>query len=242
MRCIIMANHMGDDSSKSFNDKFHKESKPKCSGYSSEELSIIREQRNILLDSIKELNSNMFKVIIAILPLIGVVLGSYIDVINEPYGPTIRFAILELILVLSMVICACLFAANINRDYISAIDSYTYDKYGISVFLYEGKPSMMHLTGMKGTFPLMTLLIGGSVATNIIILSSYIIISDMSFYQDKIYLLVLFLIQVIVFALIIATNFKRKISQKSKIIDDCLKYLYRTENEAENDTDNCKKE
>lgn len=86
-------------------------------------IKILLEQRKTLVDNIKELNGNMFKVIIAVIPcLVSMVLSYYKLIVPTKYAPYIRFAAIEITLILAMTVSAFLFNANIYRDYISAID------------------------------------------------------------------------------------------------------------------------
>lgn len=190
-------------------------------------LEILREQRNILVEGNKELNGNMFKVIVAIIPLIAAMMASYVKIIDVAYGPVIRFGIFEIILILSMVISACLFAENINRDYIAAIDEYALKEFGISEFVFEGELSLKHLTGIIGVFPLMTFLIGFSTAFLVILFLFYIVYTDYSFYTEHIYLPIIVAVQLIFYLIIICLNIRRKMKKASSIFEDCLNHLNR---------------
>lgn len=132
-----------------------------------------------------------------------------------------------------MVICACLFAANINRDYISAIDIYLFDKFDISVLFYSGELSKKHTTGMDGIFPCTTGLIGCSAVSLIAIFLIYILIHDKSFYLSNWWLLIISAIQISAYILIIYANFRRKVTEKSDITEECLKYINRAKVSAQ---------
>lgn len=191
------------------------------------EIELLLEQRKTLTSDIKELNSNMFKVIVAIIPIIATLVASYFTVISEGHASIIRYIVLEIVFVLSMVINACLFAANVNRDYITAIDKYLFDTHDVTVLVYSGELSRKHTTGIKGVFPLITGLIGCNAACVIILMFIYVIKQDINFYTSHIYLLVLFLIQTVAYIVIICVNLKRKITKKSIITEDCLNYMKR---------------
>lgn len=65
-------------------------------------IKILLEQRKTLVDNIKELNGNMFKVIIAVIPcLVSMVLSYYKLIVPTKYAPYIRFAAIEIILILA---------------------------------------------------------------------------------------------------------------------------------------------
>lgn len=198
-------------------------------GKKEKELELLLEQRKTLISDIKELNSNMFKVIIAIIPLIITVFISYYNEINDTSATIIRFGVLEIILILSMVICACLFAANNNRDYISAIDKYVFEKYDISVLFHSGELSKEHTTGTKGIFPRTTTLIGVSSFIIIFLFLVYIIFQDICFYLKHFYLLIILVIQIYLYLKIIYDNHKRKSTKKSTITEECLEYIKRSE-------------
>lgn len=191
------------------------------------EIELLLDQRKALILDIKEFNSNMFKVIVVIIPLIAAWITSYFSIVNEVYAPIIRYIILEIIFLLSLVICACLFGANINRDYIAAIDAYLFDTYHISVLFTNGELSAKHTTGIFGAFALTTSLIGCSAACGILFFAIYVIKQDWAFYHEHWYLFLLFITQIILYGIILIINMRRKITQNSPVKQDCLNYLNR---------------
>lgn len=191
------------------------------------EIDLLLEQRKMLISDTKELNSNMFKIIIAIIPIIATLVASYFTVINDVRAYIIRFIVLEMVFILSMIIGAFLFAANINRDYIAAIDEYLLDTYDVTVLFYGGELSREHTTGMKGVFPLTTGLIGLNATCAIMLMFIYVIKFDISFYASHIYLLVLFAVQALAYLVIICINFNRKITKRSIITEECINYMER---------------
>lgn len=209
---------------------YEKAEKPKNESDISE-VNILLEQRKVLVDNIKEINSNMFKVVVAIIPGMVSMIISYSDfIVPENVGPLVRFFIIEFILILSMVISAFLFDANIHRDYVVAIDKYLCEEYSITALIYEGELSRNHVTGVNGIFPLMTTLIGCSAGAIIIVLILAAIINDISYYTSSIwhiFLLGFIILQILFYGIIIAKNHVRKVKQKSKISDECLDYLNR---------------
>jgi len=194
-------------------------------------IKILLEQRKTLVDNIKELNGNMFKVIIAVIPcLVSMVLSYYKLIVPTKYAPYIRFAAIEIILILAMTVSAFLFNANIYRDCISAIDRHLYTKHNISSLIYEGELSKIHITGTKGTFPLITTLISFSVAIPFLVVIVIIFINDLSFYISSVYhfSLILFLIaQISCYGILILKNHERKIGKYSKVSEDCYNYINR---------------
>lgn len=82
----------------------------------------------MLVDNIREQNSHIFMIIVAIIPALATLAVSYSDIVVGIAAVVIRYIILEILLLLSMVICACLFAENNDRDYISAIDIYLFEE------------------------------------------------------------------------------------------------------------------
>lgn len=191
------------------------------------EIQLLLDQRESLISDIKELNNNMFKVIIVIIPLIATIAISYLSLADKTYANIIRYIALEIILILSMVVVACLFAANVNRDYIAAIDKYIFDIYDIPVLFYGGELSMEHTTGLKGAFPLITGLIGSTATYLILLFLVYIFIHDINFYISHVYLPIMTSVQIIAYIYIICNNFKRKISKKSNITNECYNYIKR---------------
>lgn len=194
-------------------------------------VKILLEQRKILVDNIKELNGNMFKVIIAVIPcLVSMILSYYKLIVPIKYASYIRFAAIEIILILAMTVSAFLFNANIYRDYISAIDRHLYTKYNISSLIYEGELSKIHITGTKGTFTLITTLISFSVAIPFLVVIVIVFINDLNFYISSIchFSLILFLIaQISCYGILILKNHERKIGKYSKVSEDCYDYINR---------------
>lgn len=198
------------------------------------EIDLLLDQRNTLISDIKDFNNNIIKIVIALIPILATLVASYFSTISSDSGFLIRYVVLEVIFILSMVISLCLFGANIKRDYIAAIDTYMFDTYGISVLICNGELSRKHTTGMKGVFPLMTLLMGFNAFCAIILLMIHVVKQDVIFYKDHVYLLVLFFIQMVVYLIIICINLKRKIYGKSIITEECLSYMKRNkEDEGE---------
>ena len=197
------------------------------------EIKLLLDQRKELVSDIKELNGNMFKIVAAVITLAIAVFVTYFPQVNMADAPIVRYAVLEIILILSMVICACLFAANIDRDYISAIDTYIFDKYNISALFYCGELSKKHTTGIIGIFPGTTLLIGFSAFVSIILFFIHIHIQDESFYQSHEYLVGFFCVQVFLYALIIGANFIRKVTESSNITTECLEHIKRSKEPAQ---------
>ena len=195
------------------------------------EIDLLLEQRNTLISDIKDFNNNIIKIVIALIPILATLVASYFSIINAESAFLIRYIVLEVIFILSMVISSCLFGANIKRDYIAAIDTYMFETFGVSVLICNGELSRTHTTGIKGVFPLMTLLMGFNAICAIVLLVFHIVKQDIEFYIDHAYLLVLFFVQMIVYFIIISINLKRKIYQKSIITEECLKYMKRSKTE-----------
>lgn len=192
------------------------------------EINLLIEQRNMLISDIKDFNDNVMKIVIAIIPILATLVASHFSVISNNSAYLIRYIVLEAIFILSMVISVCLFGANTKRDYIAAIDKYMFEIYGISILICNGELSRKHTTGIKGVFPLMTLLMGFNAICTIVSLMAYIVKQDMVFYKKHIYLLILFFIQIVVYIIVICINLKRKISQESIITEECMNYMKRS--------------
>ena len=197
------------------------------------EIRLLLDQRKELISDIKELNGNMFKIVAAAITLSIAVFVTYFPQVNMADAHIVRYAVLEIILILSMVICACLFVANIDRDYISAIDTYLFDKYNISVLFYCGELSKKHTTGITGIFPITTLLIGISAIVLIVFFIIYIYIQDKSFYQSHKWLIYVLGAQIIAYIPIICANFVRKVTKSSKVTTECLEYIKRSKEPAQ---------
>lgn len=196
------------------------------------ELNLLLDQRNILVESNRVNNNNMMKIIVALLPEIILIVLTFI--FNVSNGPLIRLSAFELMLILSLSVFAFLVNMNVFRDYISAIDKYLYEKYDISSLIFEGELSKKHLTGIKGLFPELTTLIALSVVTCGVILFSFIIKTDLSYYiSNKIYFVFLSLIgiQVLIFIILGLKNIKRKAGKDDSILNDCYEYISRTKKE-----------
>lgn len=215
-----------------YNEKFNNDD---FNAKSKFEIELLLKQREVLVENIKEINSNMFKVIVATIPVLITLLLSYSEkVIPSSSAPLIRFFIIQFIIILAMTISAFLFNGNVNRDYIVAVDKYLYDNYKISALFYESDLSREDITGTKGVFPLITLLIGVSssvVVGAFVIYSIYIDASVLYFKSIGGILLFAFMaIEIIAYAYLIYLNHKRKVNKTSSITDACVEHLNRSKN------------
>lgn len=196
------------------------------------EIDLLLEQRNTLIADIKEFNSHIIKIVIALVPILATLGASYFPAVSKTDAFLIRYIILEIIFILSMVISACLIGANVKRDYIAAIDSYMFEMYGISVLICNGELSRKHTTGVKGAFPLVTLLIGLNVVSILVLLMFNVVKQDWVFYKEHVPLvLLLFIVSVVFYGWIGIINVKRKFSEKSVITEECLDYMKRDKNQ-----------
>lgn len=199
------------------------------------EIDLLLKQREVLVENIKEINGNMFKVIVATIPVLITLLLSYSEkVIPSSSAPLIRFFIIQFIIILAMTISAFLFNGNVNRDYIVAVDKYLYDNYRISALFYESDLSREDITGTKGVFPLITMLIGVSASFVVSAFVIYSIYIDASVFYFKniggIFLFAFMIFEIISYAYLIYLNHKRKVNKNSSITDACVKYLNRGKN------------
>lgn len=197
------------------------------------EMDLLLEQRNTLISDIKELNSDIIKIIIALIPVIVTLILSFFSQKVSVNDTIVRYIVLEVVLILSMVIVACLLCANIKRDYIAAIDTYIFEKYGVSILICNGELSRKHTTGIKGAFPLMTLLIGVSSASVMLFLMYNIVKNDIDFYKNHRAIVFVSSVQVLLYIIVIIINVKRKIFQKSIITEDCLNHMNRNKENAD---------
>lgn len=205
------------------------------SDFETNEVELLLKQRKVLVENIKEINSNMFKIIVAVIPVLITLLLSYSEkVVPSKSAPLIRFFIIQFIIILAMTISAFLFNGNINRDYIVAVDKYLYDNYKISVLFYESDLSREDITGTKGVFPLLTMLIGISSGIVVSAFVIYSIYNDASVFYFKniwgILLFVFMIFEILSYASLIYLNHKRKVNKKSSITDACLAHLNRGKN------------
>lgn len=196
-------------------------------------IELLLEQRKLLITSINEQNNHVFMLVIAIIPALATLLVSYSDIITGIATTIIRYIVLEVLLLLSMVICACLFAANNDRDYITAIDIYLFEKYGVSALFYQGELGNKHITGTKGVFVRMTTLIGVNAVCFMGICFVYALMHDISFYCSNIWLLIIMVVQIIAYIRIVLANIKRKHQEDClhEVTQECLTYLRRTKDE-----------
>ena len=191
------------------------------------ELNLLLEQRREAVNSKRELTERAGKLLIAIIPFGATTLLSYFSIALEAYAPIIRFVMLEAIIILTMMISACLFAANIDRDYVSAVDRYIYENYNISVLFYSGELSKKHTTGFRGAFSTITTLIGANVAVLIVIMAVQFFKYDEIFYRNNRFLELFIILQLLGFVAVVILNTKRKIDKYSDVAKDCYEYLNR---------------
>ena len=191
------------------------------------ELNLLTSQREEIVKDMKELTERAVKLLITFVPLGATLLFSYLTVAYEAYAPALRFAIVEMIILLSMVITGCLFAANVDRDYIAAIDEYIFEHNDVSDLFFAGELSKKHTTGIRGAFPLMMIVCGFSVACAVGVLSIEFFKFDRIFYQQNPHLVAIMVDQLIAFAAVLLVNAKRKVSLKSEVTNECLTYLNR---------------
>lgn len=216
-----------DNNEKMTNEDFNDKSKF--------EIDLLLKQRAVLVENIKEINGNMFKVIVATIPVLITLLLSYSEkVIPSSSAPLIRFFIIQFIIILAMTISAFLFNGNVNRDYIVAVDKYLYDNYKISALFYESDLSREDITGTKGVFPLITMLIGVSASIVVSAFVIYSIYTDASVFYFKniggIFLFVFMVFEITSYAYIIFLNHKRKVNKTSSITNACVEHLNRGKN------------
>ena len=191
------------------------------------ELELLMEQRREIVSDMGKLTENAAKLLITFLPLVATLIVSYFSVVSKAYAPILRFAVIEAIIILIMIVSACLYAANVDRDYIAAIDEYIFEHYDISVLFFSGILSRKHTTGINGVFPMMTTLIGASAACVLLMVAVWFFRYDSAFYKNNIHLVVFLTAQMAAFGRIILKNDKRKRTAQSEVMNDCLDYLNR---------------
>lgn len=207
-----------------------KERKIKALEQNEREIDLLLKQRDKLIENLKDTYGNMFKIIVAIIPVLISLLLTYTDIVSKEHVPYVRFFLIEFIMIFSMTIVAFLFNGNIKRDYISAVDLYLYDKYKITYLFYEGDLSKEDITGIKGTFPLTTTLIGISAGTAVLFFVAFSIYSDRHFYTDSLLgqaMAIFILLQTLSFLAIALMNWVRKVTKKSSVTESCYHYLNR---------------
>ena len=191
-----------------------------------QEVELLLDQRKELINSIDKMYSNMFKVIIAVIPLIGTIAVADSSVATGEgsfFSPFVKFVMLELLLLFSMAISVFLFNTNVNRDYIIAIDTYLSKKYGITALLHNGELSRKHTTGISGVFPQTTILLGFGAIIFAAILALRVVMTDCSFYKNNLYLLLFFIYpNIISFCYFYNEFFTQRIRQAYKSYKRCL--------------------
>lgn len=119
------------------------------------ELELLISQRNQLVSDLANINSSFRNTILALLAgIIALLTTSNLTKLNNEIIILIG---IQLIILIAIYIEALLTAANIQRFYISAIDTYIEEKYKINCLFYQGNFSRMTTLGGKGIFPYISL-------------------------------------------------------------------------------------
>lgn len=196
-------------------------------------IDLLLQQRKELEQDIKDMYSNMFKIILAILAFVGTAFAAnkwFFDGESSSLwnSPIFDFIIIEFIVVTALSITAFLINTNVNYDYIIAIDKFLEKKYGIKVLFHNGSLSRKHTTGVKGAFPLATIVLGASIILLVVAIVVYFICIDWDFYIKHLYLLLILGFQGIGLGAVLFINCVRKSNRKeSPITTDVLDYFNR---------------
>lgn len=114
------------------------------------EFEILLDQRAKLVDELSKTNSTFQKTILAFFTgLATIVAADRISAISS--GPVVLF-LLQMIIMLTFFIIALLISGNNKRYYISAIDDYVWEEYGIGVLIFQGTLSRKHTLSPKSLF------------------------------------------------------------------------------------------
>lgn len=198
-----------------------------------ETVELLLQQRKDLEQNMSDMYQNMFKIIVAVIALIGTMFAANKWLSDDPAisfwnTPLFRFIIVEFVVITGITITAFLINTNINRDYIIAIDEFLKEKYGIKVLFNNGGLSRKHTTGFKETFPLTTFILGTSILLLLLVAFIHFMCNDWNYYKKHFYLLIILAFQGLGISAVLIKNFVRKTKRgESSLTKDVLNYLNR---------------
>ncbi|MBQ7278427.1 MAG: hypothetical protein IJR17_04415 [Clostridia bacterium] len=196
-------------------------------------VELLLQQRRNLEQNMSDKYQNMFKMIVAVIALIGTMFAadkwlSDDSTISFWNTPLFRFIIIQFIVITGITITAFLINTNINRDYIIAIDEFLKDNYGIKVLFNNGELSRKHTTGFREAFPLATFILGTSILLLMLVTFIHFMCNDWNYYKKHFYLLVILAFQGLGMSVVLIKNFVRKTKRgKSSLTNDVLNYFSR---------------
>lgn len=200
------------------------------------EFELLIAQRNQLVDALSRTNSTFQKVLFAIFTgLVSIIVADSLDKLSNKIWPLF---LIQIIIMLIFFITALLISGNAQRYYISAIDDYIWEEYGISVLFYQGKMSRVHTIGRKSFFTFITYSVG--ILATILAIWLIIELGIWTHIEGNILYIFLLIAEITVIVIIVAYNLFDK-NREPKIYKECLSHLRRKrtqENETEENTAN----
>ncbi len=130
------------------------------------ELSLLMTQRNQLVSDLANTNSSFRNTILSLLAaFVAIFTTSNLGILNNENAILIT---IQIVLLIIIYIEALLISGNMQRFYISAIDTYVEEKYGITCLFYQGNFNRKVTIGGGSIFPFIT------SATTVILLILFI--------------------------------------------------------------------
>ncbi len=186
------------------------------------EFEILLDQRSKLVDELSKTNSTFQKTILAFFTgLATIVAADRISALSS--GPVVLF-LLQMIVMLTFFIIALLISGNNKRYYISAIDDYVWEEYGIGVLIFQGTLSRKHTLSPKSLFGATTSVI--AVLVTCMVVWMIFAFNIQQYIRGNIGYIVLLCAELAAMAVIVGYNIfdKQRIPQVYK---ECLAYLRR---------------
>ena len=186
------------------------------------EFELLISQRNQLVDALSKTNSTFQKILLAFFT--GLVSIMVADSIDKLFNETWVLFLIQMMIMLGLFITALLISGNMQRYYISAIDDYIWEEYGISVLFYQGKMGREHTIGRKSFFTFITYSVGILVA--ILVIWMIIELGIWTYIEGNILYIFLLIAEIAVIAIIVVYNLLDK-KREPKIYKECLSHLRR---------------
>lgn len=186
------------------------------------ELELLIRQRDQLIEGLAKTNSNFIKTIFAFLT--GIITLSATSDSNNFLGVSnfLKIVLIQVVFLLVLFTAIQLINGNIQRYYITAIDQYIKEKYGIHILFYQGAISLKHTIGFKGRFHYMTTMMGIFIAVLFIWVFSELNIIEI--FKENIIFAILTGAELLFLFYILFINYHNK-KKGAEEFWDCLAYL-----------------
>ena len=190
-----------------------------------EKYNVLLEQRRQIIDGIGVNQKSFHTSIFSILTFVS---ANYITVIfaKEPIPPIFVFLAIQVAIALGCYVMGLLVAMNNDRDMIRAIDKYIEENYGIDTLLFQGEIHYQ-IINRKSNFTFITGLSGGIIflafGGMVVFLGNEIL----QFIIRYPLLGICFFAELMGIGIIVINDYIYGRTGKSKIKDDCYKFLKR---------------